>query len=901
MKSNFRPILALVAIFVSGARATVPSSTTWVQYVLSSNPQTLTVPFVFQNASDLLVLDSKASPPVTLVLNSDYSVSGGAGSLGTVVTKVGGTNAVQVGDVVTISRAVPLTQTTNFANGGPLTASMIGQAFDKATEISQQLNLVGGNSLRFPGDEALSGVMGKSQRAGNLLGFAANGQVQFFPLSSIIFPTVAPIQATSIAALKSIVVSTVSNNYQIQVAGYYAANDGGGGVFVYNSSSSATDDGGSVIAPTSGSGRWLRSIQGPANVRYWGAKGDGATDDSVAIQAALNYVHAAGGGVVLLPPGNFFVNTGAYVNPYFLSYYSNTTVQGAGSGATTITCTNGSANTSLFGSFPPGGNVNYESLSVFTMTTALKGVMTITLSTAGQASNFTVGDFIYIRGGTCDGTIPDAEINICTSRNTSTGVIGLKWPLSKTYTDDSMNPYGAVDVQSYTGTRVAFNDLTINSNVIILQATQIYDIRLQRVVSNMTMTGSADYPNFATGYLRRMIVQDCDFFNATTYGNEGTWQVARNTNDVKIDNCDFWTAGSTVLQFTEGSVNCVVTNSRFYGTGPLTMSHVHDIMLDHDYFNLNVPDADNQPTIFMGSSSNIDNCVLQNSECYLGGTKTGIFLGGTNNQVSHNTIYSNCGNTASTSIIALGANGNQQTIVGNTIYALNALCSQVLRIGGTSHQNIVSNNVALGASASDCIYVVDTGAQTIGPVIANNSFNGFTGRGIVFENIGHESPYVVAGNLFVGVSAAYSPVAVGGWIASGNTIQSPQGAQIQDNGSGSVALVANNSSQGVTLTAQTGGTVVQKVASTAITTASSTGLSATGLKETATNFAGTVTLSSGAGTVTSAAISSTSTVILTLSSASGANSHPQVTAGSGSATVTGLSSDNGTYNWRLIQ
>jgi hypothetical protein len=77
-------------------------------------------------------------------------------------------------------------------------------------------------------------------------------------------------------------------------------------------------------------------------------------------------------------------------------------------------------------------------------------------------------------------------------------------------------------------------------------------------------------------------------------------------------------------------------------------------------------------------------------------------------------------------------------------------------------------------------------------------------------------------------------------------------------------------------------------------------VTAAGLTLTAATYKGTVTLIGGAGTITSTAITSASTVILTLTSASGANSYPQVLVGSGSATVTGLATDAGTYNWRII-
>src|SRR5258708_3681011 len=61
----------------------------------------------------------------------------------------------------------------------------------------------------------------------------------------------------------------------------------------------------------------------------YGAKGDGTTNDAVAIQAAIDAAHSAGGGVIFLPAGTYIVKSA-------LELQSNVTLRGAGWGAAVV-------------------------------------------------------------------------------------------------------------------------------------------------------------------------------------------------------------------------------------------------------------------------------------------------------------------------------------------------------------------------------------------------------------------------------------------------------------------------------------------------------------------------------------------------------------------------------------
>jgi hypothetical protein len=91
---------------------------------------------------------------------------------------------------------------------------------------------------------------------------------------------------------------------QVVLKTNYVAGDGGG-VFRYDAGDTTTaDNGGTVIVDVAGN-RWKRQSAGPLNAKWFGARGDNATNDTTALQNALN---AAANGALFIPAGTYLTD-----------------------------------------------------------------------------------------------------------------------------------------------------------------------------------------------------------------------------------------------------------------------------------------------------------------------------------------------------------------------------------------------------------------------------------------------------------------------------------------------------------------------------------------------------------------------------------------------------------------
>ncbi|WP_205191955.1 glycosyl hydrolase family 28-related protein [Burkholderia sp. LMG 13014] len=133
----------------------------------------------------------------------------------------------------------------------------------------------------------------------------------------------------SIAALRSLSHTTYTCAF---ATGYYAAHDGGGGPYQYDpTDTTSADNGGTIIVAADGA-RWKLQYFGSVSLKQFGAKFDGAADDTATINAALST-----GLPLIVPAGTSVISGTLNVTQ------SNTKLIGMGIGVSVFSSTSASA------------------------------------------------------------------------------------------------------------------------------------------------------------------------------------------------------------------------------------------------------------------------------------------------------------------------------------------------------------------------------------------------------------------------------------------------------------------------------------------------------------------------------------------------------------------------------
>lgn len=261
-------LLVLVGVDPRSARATVSttSSTTTAQGNGVTTAFSYNFPISSAAYAVVTVTNGTVTPITTITLSpTQYTITGIGGATGGTVTYPKAGSPLPSGYSITISRVLPLIQTTSLCNQGP-TFCAIEHALDYLTYIAQQL----WSSIAF-----IQGELTNS--------------------ATIPVPTNIRV-VSSIAALQAIGSTAAINYPYVNVQSYRdGANDGGGGAFFFYATCPGTINTGTYISVTGVSGAcYARQIapDQPYSVRWFGAYGDDSHDDSAAINAAISAANA---------------------------------------------------------------------------------------------------------------------------------------------------------------------------------------------------------------------------------------------------------------------------------------------------------------------------------------------------------------------------------------------------------------------------------------------------------------------------------------------------------------------------------------------------------------------------------------------------------------------------------
>lgn len=142
-----------------------------------------TSPVVFFDTSDLVltVVTDSTGASETLMENTDYTVTGGAGATGT-VSLAGGSSpygAPAAGTTLVIRRVLPLTQDDDFLNNDINDAEVLEDALDRLVMVAQQLDEGNELGVRLSSDETATDDLTvlPFDRASKYLGFGTSKEL----------------------------------------------------------------------------------------------------------------------------------------------------------------------------------------------------------------------------------------------------------------------------------------------------------------------------------------------------------------------------------------------------------------------------------------------------------------------------------------------------------------------------------------------------------------------------------------------------------------------------------------------------------------------------------------------------------------------------------------------------
>lgn len=289
---------------------------------------TFPVSFYFLADGDLTVI----ADGVTKTITTDYTVTGAGNPAGGSVTFTSAP-ASGTGNVV-IFRDPDLTQLLDYIENDDFPAESHERGLDKLTMIAQRINDLVSRAVRVsdsaPG--TFSPLTPTTDGSLPLIGFTPGGTgIQLYPLSgtpgdasNIVYnPAGTGAVATTVEDIldaQLMVDYTALRAYTglaktVRITGFLvtAQPQGIAGFFQFDETDTTSTDNGGTIIVGADSRRWKRVFDGFVNIKWFGAKGDGVSDDTGARNRCFTFTKKFSG-TVYVPAGRYRV-IGGFDNP----------------------------------------------------------------------------------------------------------------------------------------------------------------------------------------------------------------------------------------------------------------------------------------------------------------------------------------------------------------------------------------------------------------------------------------------------------------------------------------------------------------------------------------------------------------------------------------------------------